>query len=346
MRAIKLGVFFCLGVVTGATVAQAQEHTIRVALTRSISSVTTLVAIERGYFKQHGIKIEIEDIDSSVNAMALLAQNRLQIVEGGISAGYFNALEKNLPLTIVTDRVTTPIHHKFLLRKDLAGEIKNVAQLKGRTIASNAQGAVTTYEIGKLLETAGLTMKDVEIKILPFTQMGVAFANKAIDAAMLISPWNVRAIDEGFAVPFADPDEYVKPAPLTIAVSFMNTDWEKQNPELVRNYILAYMRGARDYCQGYHGGAIRQELIDLLVRSGTERRPEMLQKYPWPARSANGRLSLDSMLDMQAWFIKAGLVQQQLPAEKLVNYSYVDHAAQKLGPFVVENRDSKLNGCR
>src|SRR5215475_16084708 len=67
--------------------AHAQEHTIRVALTRSIVSVTTLAAIEKGYFREHGIRIEIEDIDSSVNAMALLAQNRLQVVEGGISAG-------------------------------------------------------------------------------------------------------------------------------------------------------------------------------------------------------------------------------------------------------------------
>ena len=29
--------------------------------------------------------------------MALLAQNRLQVLEGGISAGYFNALEKICP---------------------------------------------------------------------------------------------------------------------------------------------------------------------------------------------------------------------------------------------------------
>ena len=39
--------------------------------------------------------------------IALLAQNQLQIVEGGISAGYFNALEKNLPITIVIDRVSS-----------------------------------------------------------------------------------------------------------------------------------------------------------------------------------------------------------------------------------------------
>ena len=54
----------------------------------------------------------IEDIDTSANMMALLAQNQLQIVEGGISAGYFNALEKGLPVTIVADRVSTPLGHK------------------------------------------------------------------------------------------------------------------------------------------------------------------------------------------------------------------------------------------
>ncbi len=336
----------CFAAWAAAPGAAAQEHTIRVALARSISSVTTLVAIEKGYFKEHGIRIEIEDIDSSVSSMALLAQNRLQIVEGGISAGYFNALEKNLPITIIADRVTTPIHHKLMLRADLKDGIREVAQLKGRTIASNGQGAVTTYEIGKLMETAGLTIKDAEIKILPFTQMSVAFANKAIDAALVISPWNAQLVDQGLAIPFADPDDYVKPGPLTIAVAFINTDWEKQNPELTRNYTLAYMRGAREYCQAYHGGANRQELIDILIRSGTERRPEMLQKYPWPARNPNGRLSLESLLDVQAWFAKAGLTQQQLPAERLVNYVYVDHAVAKLGPFVVENKASPLGGCR
>jgi NitT/TauT family transport system substrate-binding protein len=346
MRAIRRLLLLSFAVWSGAATAQAQEHTIRVALTRSIVSVTTLVAIEKGYFKEHGIKIEIEDIDTAASAMALLAQNRLQVVEGGISAGYFNALEKNLPVTIAADRVTTPIHHKFMLRADLKDQIKEVAQLKGKTIASNGQGAVTTYEIGKLLETAGLTITDVEIKILPFTQMAVAFANKAIDAALMISPWNVQVVDQGVAVPFADPDDYVKPSPLTIAVSFINTDWEKQNAQLVRNYTLAYMRGVREYCQAYHGGANRQELIDILIRSGTERRPEMLQKYPWPGRSPNGRLSLDSLLDMQAWFAKAGLTKEQFPAERLINYAHVDRAVAKLGPFVVENQNSTLRGCR
>jgi hypothetical protein len=32
--------------------------------------------------------------------------------------------------------------------------------------------------------------------------------------------------------------------------------------------------------------------------------------------------------------------------ERLVDQSYVDYAVGKLGPFVLENKDSKLPGCR
>jgi len=40
-----------------------------------------------------------------------------------------------------------------------------------------------------MLEREGLSINDVELKILPFTQMGIAFKNGAIDAGILIPPF-------------------------------------------------------------------------------------------------------------------------------------------------------------
>ena len=54
-------------------------------MARSISNSAELMAIEKGYFREFGIKPEIELIEFSANAIALLAQNRFQIVAGGIS---------------------------------------------------------------------------------------------------------------------------------------------------------------------------------------------------------------------------------------------------------------------
>ena len=161
------------------------------------------ISIEKGYFRDAGIKIEMDDIDTSANNIALLAQGRLQIVAGGISAGYFNALEKDLPVTIIADRVSTPIGHSLMLRPDLKDQVKGLAGLKGRIVASNGAGSVSTYEVGKMLETAGLQIADVDVKIFPFTQMALAFSNKAIDAAIVIPPFVYQLLEGGYATGFA-----------------------------------------------------------------------------------------------------------------------------------------------
>ena len=140
------------------------------------------------------------------------------------------------------------------------------------------------------------------------------------------------------------PEEFFR-APL-IAVSMINTDFAKANQELMRNYYVAYLRGIRDYCQAYHGGSVRQAMIDLAIRTGTETRPQLLHDYPWPARSPDGQINIDSMLDMQAWYVKNKMSNMQFPADRIVDKSYIDYALKKLGPFVLENKDSKLAGCR
>jgi len=340
------GILFALGVAGFIAPAHAQETTVKVGMARSISNSAELMAIQNGYFKEYGIKLEMEDVESSANVIALLAQNRFQIVAGGISAGYFNAIEKDLPIAIITDRVSTPIGHNLMLRPDLKDQVKEVKQLKGKVIASNGPGSVSTYEIGKILETAGLTINDVELKILPFTQMGLAFTNKAIDGAIVIPPFVWQFEAQGLAVPFASVDDIVEPRPMTIAVLMINTDWAKKSPDVVRNYVTAWLRGVRDYCRAYHGDTSREPIIKVLNDSGTERRPELLHKYPWPARSPNGQINMASMLDIQQWYVTNKLANKAFPAERLVDTSYVQNAVAKLGAFELTNKDSKLPGCR
>jgi NitT/TauT family transport system substrate-binding protein len=346
MSIFKPTTLACSLVAATVCVASAQEATIRIGLVKSISNVANLWAVEKGYLREVGIKLQIEELDTSADSLALLAQNRLQIIEGGISAGYFNGVEKNLPIGMVMDRVSSPLGHNLMLRPDLKGQITQLRQLKGRSIATNGAGAVSTYEVGKLLETDGLTIADVDIKVLPFTQMAIAMSNKAIDAAIVIPPFTSQFLDGGYAVAFKDPDDFVKPHPMTIAVSMVNTDWAKANDRTVRNYYSAYLRAVRDYCNAYHGGKDRSAMIDLLIKTGTETRPQLLHQYPWPARSPNGDINMASMLDMQSWYVKSKMSNAQLPAERLVNASYVREAAAKLPRFEPENKESRLPGCR
>ena len=114
-----------------------------------------------------GVRIRVErESDTAANSIALLAQNQLQMVEGGISAAYFNALEKNLPVNMVLDRVQSARHNLAAagsLRRD-----HRLRQLRGRTIATNGHGR---FRKPKAPETDGLTLNDVEIKVLLFTHI-------------------------------------------------------------------------------------------------------------------------------------------------------------------------------
>ena len=324
----------------------AQETLVRIGIARGLGTATTMIAIEKGYFREQGIRVEVEELESAANVMSLLAQGALQIVEGGITVGYFNAIERGLPLSIVADRVSTPLNHKLLIRADLADVIKTPADLRGRAIASNGPGTVTTYEVGKILKSGGVGIKDVDIKILSFVQMGIGLANKAVDAALVIQPWASQYVEQGIARVLADPDDYADPKPLTIAVNLINMDWAAKDKDLVKRYFLAYQKAAYEYCQAYHGGGNRREVIDIIVRTGMETRPDVLNRFPWPARNPNGRINVPSLLDMQTYYLAEGLVTKELPVEKLLTNEFVDYATQKLGPFKLENTASTLAGCR
>ena len=332
----------------GATLAsaQAQEVVLKVGTARAISVGATLYAMEHGYFKEAGIKLDMDYINSSADVMAMVAQNQYQIVEGGISAGYFNAVEKKLPLSIVADRTSSPLFHNIMVRNELKDQIKTVKDLKGRSIASNGPGSITTYEVGKVLASAGMTLADVEIKVIPFTQMGLALKNGAVDLALLIPPFTYQVRDQGLGSMLFDPDDYQKPQPVALAVNIINTNRAAKNKSIVEKYYVAYLKGVRAYCQAYHGGSTRAEIVDLLVKSGTERSAEALNSYPWQSRSVTGRVSTDSVLDEQDFYFNNKFITAKQPIEKLVDHSYVDAAAKQLGPFVVENKDSKLPGCR
>ena len=65
---------------------------IAIASVPSVPSASTYLALDKGYFRDAGLDVTIERIDSLSKAVAMVATNRLQVAQGGISAGYFNAV--------------------------------------------------------------------------------------------------------------------------------------------------------------------------------------------------------------------------------------------------------------
>ncbi len=326
----------------GEAFAQATEK-VKVGWVPAMVSSPIMIAKEKGYFTAAGIELELESVTTATDAMAHVGTNRMQVLEGGVQANYFNALASKYPIIIAGDRASTPLGHLVMIRPDLKDEIKSLKDLKGRTISLAGAGSIIAYEMDKLLQTVGLSLKDTTVKVMPIPQLPVAFANKVIDAADVYAPMTHQLEQQGIAVRLVDPDDVL--TKMVVAVSIINTDWAKQKPAATEAFFLALLRGTRAYCQAYHGGKNRKEIEEIIIRTGIEKRPQILA-LPWPSRRATGVVDPAAIEDIHVWYRANGFVKGEVPRDRLVDNTFVNAANAKLGPFVIENAASKLQGCK
>jgi NitT/TauT family transport system substrate-binding protein len=326
--------------------AAAQRPSVTIALVPSVPAASTFIAADKGYFRDAGVDVTIERIDTLSKAVAFVATNKMQIGQGGINAGYFNSVADGLPLVMALESGSTPLFHQIIIRPALKDELKTPADLKGRRVGISSPGSTSVYEIGMVLEAANLRLKDIDLKYLSFTQMGPALANGALDAALEVAPFSDIAIEQKLALPWIDPEEgYIKALPLTNVASIANVDWMRKEPDVARRVFHALLRAGRDYCQAYHRGPNRGEVLDIMIRNKIASDRDLLDRMEWQARNVNGTFSVDSLDRMQNFYKAEGIIDKTAPRERLVDARFAEAAAKDLGPFEVNNKASKRRGC-
>ena len=160
--------------------AWAQEELVRLDDRRAISNAGIYIAIEKGYFKEVGIRNELIEFASAAKVIPALTAGEMEVSAGSPSAGLFNAIAQGGPFRIVADKGQARAgtgYSLLMVRKDLveSGQVKSVRDLKGRKVAVFAKGITQDYMLGKMAEEVGLTIKDFDITYLGAPNQLAAF---------------------------------------------------------------------------------------------------------------------------------------------------------------------------
>lgn len=338
------GLAAALGALLWAGAAYAADH-IDVGVVAAMGRAPEFIAQDKGYYKELGLDVNLEPINSTARAAAANADGSLPILGGGISVGFFNSLAAGFHIKLMLEGGSTPIGANLMVRPDLVPQLKTLADLKGRSIDVVAPGSVNVYLAVKLLAAGGLTTTDVELKYVSFGDMPSAFINKAIDTAIAVQPTVATLEAKGFAAKWIDPDDIVRPTPMLISGTLVNTDWAARNPDVMRRFFVAVARGIRDYCTAYHDGPNRREVIDVLTRNTPIKDPDFLDRTQWLSRQASGEVPIDSLLDILEVFFHEGLIKQKFTADQLVDMTWIRAADKTLGPYAPPAGSTKP-GCR
>ena len=296
------------------------------------------IAIEKGYFKEQNLDVQLVRFTSAAQATAPLSTNQVQVVGGGVSAGLYNAFARDWPVRIVMARTRDMPGYSsdtLVLRNDLKDKIKSPSDLKGHIIGINAPASVLHYMLGKLMESVGLSIDDVQTINMAWPNMGPGMETKALDGGTVVEPFAELFSSKGISFPFRRAAEFMKP-PLEVSVILYSKTWTDQHPDEAKAFTVAYLKGVRDYYDAMKGGPKRAEVVEICSKYTTLKDKAMYEKIQWSYMDPNAEISFDGLRDQQDWYAKQGFVSKKANLEGVVDGRFLHYALEKLGRVEVK----------
>jgi NitT/TauT family transport system substrate-binding protein len=309
--------------------------TIKVGFVPTTSYAPLYIAVEKGYFEEQGLNVEVERFVSAERMIVPLSTGQLDAGAGQTGTALLNGANQDLDVMAVCNNVTTRPGQNgfpFLIRADLyeSGEVTEPADLKGKKIGLNIERGIVEYSIAKVLAAGGLTVDDVELVPIPFADMPVAFANAALDAAMMPGTIASVIVRDGEAVILPGYDEIGGETTITIVI-FGKRFLEPENREAAVRFLEAWLKARREIEESNWSNeedlAIISEYINLP--------PKVIQNETKSYADPNCEFVFDSMADIQDYYLSRGYVEytEPLPFSEFVDETFKDEALKRIGVY-------------
>lgn len=321
--AVALGVGATAGL--GPPAHGAEPAVVTVGVLGLISDAGLYVAMEKGYFHDEGIRVDLSVFGSGAKMVPALVTGELEVAGGTAAAGLFNAIASGSEFKVVADKGQVRAGHDFnmlVLRKDLldSGAIRSPADLRGRKIAHlPGQGVVSQYLLGRVLEHFGVPWNGVERLDIAAPNQVTLMANKQVDAVVTAEPFGARLERAGLGVRYAATAE-VKPLErFQPAVFIYSGRFIAGRRDVAKRWMNAYVRGLRFV---HERGLKSDEVVAMITKHVRATAEDLRASWP-PYLAPDGRPDLPSLAAQQDWYAQMGMVQKKMPLEQVLDLSFL-----------------------
>src|SRR4051794_6269806 len=318
-----------------APAAPARLDTVRIGTVGSASDAVFYWEQERGYLREQGLDLEATVFNGAQLMIPPLGADQLDIGAGGPGPGLFNAILRGVNVRIVADRSRAAPGTRFnclAVRKSLldSGAVRGFADLKGRVFAENVPAVLTTSLVERELQRAGVSLQDVTSTTLSFPDMVTGFANDVVDFGVLTEPYITLGEQRGVSQCWK-PTSEMGPN-FQIAVILYGPVFAEQRADVASRFMVAHLRALRDYQRAFFGdGQDRAEFVEIMGRvSGVSDRALLERMEPTWA-DPNGGVNVESLRDVQRWYVGRGEQSGEVDFDRVVDLSFVDYALTHLG---------------
>lgn len=292
----------------GATSAPTGATTIRLGYVPVMIYAPLFVAQERGYFAEEKLAVELTPLQGGSDSVVQLAAGNFDAAVGGAGAGLLNAAARGVKFVIVAPmhQERPPLASPLVISAKRAGEIKSVADLKGKKVAINATGAATEYWLAEALKRAGLTFDDIQLVSLAFRDVPAALESGSLDASILGEPLATINKEKGVVAVLSD--DFING--FTATYLYMGEPLLKEQPEAAKGFLRAYLRAVRDLQGDYMTPEVAQ-----IIEKYTQVPAAVVQKASLPQYDPKGQVPLQDLQTLQTYFLGRGELEYKEPLD-------------------------------
>lgn len=267
-----------------ALIGEAEARPVRVAYPGiSIGAMVPALAVERKFFQQEGIQLELIRMSSNTGIAAMIAGD---IDYTTASSTAIRAGLQGLPVKTLMFYVQRP-YHAIVAQKG----VRSIQELRGKTIATSGPIGAAYYVPRAILERYGLD-PDKDVRLISvgggdITERLLQLEKKSFDATVLSPPLLFYAEEKGYPI-VGTATDFLDLPQQGIAASHRKL---ASNPEEAKKVIrvflksLQFIRGNREETVGFMRRWLK---VDEVV---AEKSYQMvLQTFSW-----NGEVSLKAV---------------------------------------------------
>jgi NitT/TauT family transport system substrate-binding protein len=278
------------------------------------------IAVDKGYFADEGLEIEF-DYRFETDGMKLVGAGELPFaVVSGEQVPLARA--KGLPVVYVTNW-----WKKFAVGVAALADkhIKTPADLAGKSVGLPGFFGASYVGWRGLLDYAGLTEADVKVQDIGFTQAAALQQGKVDAAVIYINNEPIQLQAAGLDVDVIVVSDYL---PLVANGIITNEQTIKENPQMVRGFVRALLRGLKDaladpelafntskkFVEGLGSDPQKDEIQRKVLA-------ETLKLWQNPDLGRSDPAAWD---ETQQVLINMGLLTEKIPNEQLFTNEFVD----------------------
>ncbi|HEX3972325.1 MAG TPA: ABC transporter substrate-binding protein [Stellaceae bacterium] len=323
------GLLVAVIAMTAGFVSPARAESIKVGLSKQIGFPGVPIGIERGYFKEQGLDVEMVFFDSAQPAAVAVASGDLDFGTVGMSAAFFALAAQGQLKLIASSGGNAPGFFNLAFigsNKAWDAGLKSVADIKGHSIAISQIGTALHYTVGEAARYYGFSIDEVAVKPLQSTSNCLAaVTGGTVDASVVPGVTVAGPVSRGEFHLLAWAGD-IAPIPAGNAV-FTSTKHANDDGDLVKRFLIAYRHGTRDFADAFIGpDGKHRDSPDapavLAIMSKFTGAPAATIAKTIAFVEPQSRIDKASIVDQIAWYKSQNLLKSNVSADEIIDMRY------------------------